>query len=41
MKRKNGSIINTHNTVKPIHKDLGWKAGVVSIVSTRKITTGK
>lgn len=32
MRRKDGSIISTLNTVSEVHEDLGWKAGVVSIV---------
>ena len=32
MKRKDGTIIDTHNTVSTVHKDFGWKAGVVSVI---------
>jgi len=39
MKRKDGSIIETYNTVSPVHDDLGWQAGVVSII--RDITESK
>ncbi|MFW5995428.1 MAG: sensor histidine kinase [Spirochaetia bacterium] len=33
MMRKDGSIISTSNTISLLHEDLGWKAGVVSIVT--------
>ncbi len=39
MKRKDGTIIDTHNTVSPIREELGWEAGVVSII--RDITEQK
>ena len=39
MKRKDGSIIDTYNTVSTVHDDLGWQAGVVSII--RDITESK
>ena len=39
MRRKNGSTFITANTVSPTHDELGWKAGVVSIV--RDITDRK
>ncbi|MGM0587012.1 MAG: sensor histidine kinase [Bacteroidota bacterium] len=32
MKRNDGSIFDTFNTVTPVHEDLGWEAGVVSII---------
>lgn len=32
MKRKDGSVFDTANTVSATHDDLGWKAGVVSII---------
>ena len=39
MKRKDGSVIATFNTVSTVHHDLGWQAGVVSII--RDITESK
>ncbi len=39
MRRKDGSTFITANTVSPTHEELGWKAGVVSIV--RDITDRK
>jgi PAS domain S-box-containing protein len=32
MKRKDGSIFDTYNTVSLVHEDLGWEAGVLSII---------
>jgi PAS domain S-box-containing protein len=39
MKRKDGAIIDTYNTVSSIQQELGWEAGVVSII--RDITEQK
>jgi PAS domain S-box-containing protein len=32
MQRKDGTIIDTYNTVTPVLDELGWEAGVVSVV---------
>lgn len=32
MRRRDGTIFATDNTVTPVHEDLGWRAGVVSVV---------
>ncbi|MFP4179935.1 MAG: sensor histidine kinase [Spirochaetaceae bacterium] len=39
MRRKDGSLIYTSNTVSPTHEEMGWKAGVISIM--RDVTERK
>jgi PAS domain S-box-containing protein len=39
MRRKDGTVIDTHNIVTPLDEEAGWQAGVVSVV--RDITRRK